>query len=166
MKHKQFFATLAVGTLFGASALLAMRGHDLDLLYLKYLQVRESEQQLKEDKQKLEDELSHAQKYKNRRLRKLNIVVKEAPDEFAKVAVQREVKRQLNSMLDKELTLLENDPELFNKLLDGRTIEVSGQSLTLQVKAVVIGETTSIFIHAVKDVKASKHHEEPPTTLP
>lgn len=166
MKHKQFFATLAVGTLFGASVFLAMRGHDLDLLYLKYLQVRESEQQLKEDKQKLEDELSHAQKYKNRRLRKLNIVVKEAPDEFAKVAVQREVRRQLNSMLDKELTLLENDPELFHKLLDGRTLDVGGQTLALQVKAVVIGETTTIFINAVKELKTLKHNEEPPAALP
>ncbi|MBL0386690.1 hypothetical protein JJB07_08500 [Tumebacillus sp. ITR2] len=166
MKNRQFFATLAVGTLFGAAALLAMRGHDLDLLYLKYLQCRETAQQLLEDKQKLEDELSHAQKYKDRRLRKLNIVVEQAPDEFAKVAVQREVKRQLNTMLDKELSLLENDPNLFKSLLEGRSLEIGGQTLHLQITSVIIGETTTVYVNALKEQKTIKHESEPPTVLP
>ncbi|KEO83571.1 hypothetical protein [Tumebacillus flagellatus] len=166
MKNRQFIATLLVGTLFGASALLALRGHDLDLLYLKYLQCRESYRQVLEDKQKLEDELSHAQTYKDRRLRKLNIVVENAPDEFAKVAVQREVKRQLNSMLDKELTLLENDPGLFKKLLDGRSLEIGGQALHLQISSVFIGETTTIYVDALKEAQTLKHETDPPTPIP
>lgn len=166
MKNKQFFATLAVGALFGASTLLALRGHDLDLLYLKYLQCRESSQQLLEEKQKLEDELTNAQKYKNRHLRKLNIIVEQAPDEFAKVAVQREVKRQLNALLDKELTLLENDPDLFRKLLDGRTFESGGHSFTLRMTAVVLGETTTVYISAVKEQKTLNPTPENTTKSP
>jgi hypothetical protein len=148
MIDKKFWATLMVGALFGASVLLAVRGHDLDLLYLHLADCRQQCAQLAEDKQKLEEELTHAEKQRIRRLKKIVVSVVEAPDEFVKLKVQKEVKLQLNSLIDKDLALLESQPDLIRKLLDDRTLNLSTQKITLDITDVFIGETTTIFLKA------------------
>ncbi|MCX7569994.1 hypothetical protein OS242_08450 [Tumebacillus sp. DT12] len=149
MNNKRFFATLLVGALFGASVLLAVRGHDLDLLYLRLAECRDTCSQLAEDKQKLEQELSHAEKQRVRHVKKLVVTVQDAPDEFIKLKVQKLVKTELNYLVDKDLALLESQPDLIRRLLDERTLELSAtQKITLDVTDVFIGETTTIFLTA------------------
>jgi hypothetical protein len=159
VKNKQFFATLIVGAMFGASVLLTIRGHDLDLLYLRLVECRTQCQQLEEDKQKLEQELTHAEKQRNRVLKKVNIVVSTAPDEFTRLAVQKEVRPKFNSLLGKDLTLLESQPELFEQMLENRVLRFPSQSVTLDVTSVVIGETTTIYLHAKKEEATLKQIE-------
>ena len=165
MTNKQFFATLLVGALFGASVLLAVRGHDLDLLYLHLEDCRQKCSQLAEDKQKLEQELTHAENQMVRRLKKIVITVTDAPDEFIKLKVQKEVKTQLNSMIGKDIALLETQPDLIRKLLEDRTWELSTQKIALDVTDVFIGETTTIYIKAKRAEEALKPLERG-STLP
>lgn len=154
MTNKRFFATLAVGALFGASVLLILRGHDLDLLYLRNYECNTKLQQLQADFQNLEQKLSTAKKLKDRHLEKLNVTVSEAPDEFTKLAVAKKVKEELRTLLDKDLTLLEDEPALFKQLLENRVYQFPSQSITLQVTFVAIGETTTIYVKAVKQVES------------
>jgi hypothetical protein len=158
MNNRQFFATLVVGALFGASVLLTMRGHDLDLLYLKIETCKTEKEQLLEDRAKLIDELSHAQKKNIRRLKKINIVVNTAPDEFTKLHIQKELKNQLKMLIDKELSLLEEEPGLIKNLVEDKTFELPGnQNVTVQIPTLIIGETTTLYIKVIKAEETLKH---------
>ncbi|MGB8955633.1 MAG: hypothetical protein WCC10_09675 [Tumebacillaceae bacterium] len=164
MDNKRFFATFAVGAVFGAAVLLGMRGHDLDHLYLSIAQCRNDCEMLREDKNKLEAQLSKFEK--TRRVRKFNILVTSAPDEFSKLSVQKEIKNKLRFLLDKELALMENNPDLFKNLLENRPLHISEtQTVIVQVTSVVIGETTTLFVKAMKEVDAlqEKQKNSPPT---
>ena len=150
MSNKRFFATFAVGALFGAAVLMGMRGHDLDHLYLNLAQCRNQCEQLAEDKAKLESQLSTFER--TRRVRKFNVIVTAAPDEFSKLSVQKEIKTKLRFLLNKELALMENNPDLFRNLLEHRPIHLSEtQTVNVEVTSVVIGESTTLFVKAMKE---------------
>jgi len=161
MNNKRFFATFAVGALFGAAVLLGMRGHDLDHLYLSLAQCRIDCEMLREDKNKLEAQLTKFEK--TRRVRKFNIIVTAAPDDFSKLSVQKEVKTKLRFLVDKELALMENNPDLFKNLLENRPLHISDtQTVIVQVTSVVIGETTTLFIKAMKEADALQEKQKNP----
>jgi hypothetical protein len=166
MTNKRFFATFAIGALFGASVLLTIRGHDLDQLYLRNYEARSQLAQLQEDYKNLEQELSHAQKLKDRHLKKISVEVSEAPDEFTKLAVQKKVKEELRTLVNKDLSLLEEEPELFKQLLEKRVYQFPSQSITLEVTFVAIGETTTVYVKAIKQVESLTHSVEKGTPLP
>lgn len=163
MTNRKFIATLLVGALFGAAVLLTMRGHDLDLLYLQLRKCTMDKQQLEEDVHKLTLDLTNAKKENTRRLRKINVIVQTAPDEFTKLSVQKRVKLLLHPLLDKELTLLEAQPEVIRGLLENQVIELPTETVKLHVSFAAIGETTSVYVDAVKEATTVKPFAEPGT---
>ncbi|HEU4963530.1 MAG TPA: hypothetical protein VFV52_06680 [Bacilli bacterium] len=160
MTNKKFLATFAVGTLFGCSVLLSIMGHDLDQLYLKVASCLEEKQQLDEDRQHLTEQLSHAQR--GRVLRKIIINVEKAPDDFVKLKVKARAKDQLRPLMNKELTLLEQQPDLFKRLLEERPYRISDQSITLKINTLVIGETTTVYLTAEKEQVTLQHGVDSP----
>lgn len=105
----------------------------------------------------MEQELTHAEKQRVRHVKKLVVNVEDAPDEFIKLKVQKLVKAELNYLVDKDLALLESQPDLIRRLLDERTLELSAtQKIKLDVTDVFIGETTTIFLTAKHAAEALK----------
>lgn len=161
MNTRQFLATFCVGALFGASVLLTLRGHDLDLLYLRLTEKRNEVNQLQEDYDKLKEKLTHIEKENVRKIRKINVVVDKAPDEFIKLAVQKEVKNRMRKLIDKDLKLFEESPDIFREFLDHRQLHITDHTVTLKVVQVVIGETTTLYIEATKEPDLQNTSKEP-----
>jgi len=159
MRNKKFVATLTVGALFGAAVLLTVRGHDLDQLYLRNYECKNQLQQLQEDYKALEQKLTNARKLKDRHLKKINVEVSEAPDEFTKLAVQKKVKEELKSLINKDLTLLEDNPKLMKQLLENRIYQFPSHSIMLTVTFVALGETTTVFVNAIKQDEGTFSNE-------
>jgi len=162
VRNSQFFAALAVGALFGSSVLLAMRGHDLDLLYLRLKQAQQQIEQLEEDNRKLKSDLSSAQKRNVRKLRKIRVEVGQAPDEFVKLKVQETVKNRLRTLLDRDLALLEESPAIIHKLVEDVPIPFQEQAIKVRVHSLVIGETTTLFVNADWETAALKQERITP----
>lgn len=158
MTNKRFLATFTVGTIFGASLLLSITGHDIDQLYLKVASCFEERQQLEEDRKHLQEQLSHATR--GRRLHKVNVEVLKAPDEFIKIQVKKRVKDQLRPLMNKELTLLEQQPELFKRLLEDRTFHISNEPITIRIQTTIVGETSTLYITADKEQTTLQHSAE------
>jgi hypothetical protein len=150
MRNRQFFATFTVGALFGAAVLLTMRGHDLDLLYLRLTQERTKYAQLQEDHEKLKERLTHIEKENVRKIRKINVEVVVSPDEFTKLSIQKEIKNRMKKLVDKDIAIFEDHPDIFSEFLENRNFTVSDHTITVKVKQVVLSETTTIFIEAFK----------------
>ncbi|ASS76361.1 hypothetical protein CIG75_16320 [Tumebacillus algifaecis] len=157
MRTRQFLATFSVGALFGSAVLLTFSGHDLDLLYLRLTERQNELNQLQEDHQKLQEKLTHIEKSNVRKIHKINVTVLQAPDEFIKLAVQKEVKNRMKKLVDKELKLFEENPDVFHDFLDSRQFHISDHLITIKMKYVVVGETTTIFIEAFKDAESLSH---------
>ncbi|MGZ4030908.1 MAG: hypothetical protein ACXVDJ_01840 [Tumebacillaceae bacterium] len=152
MNNRRFFATLLVGALLGSSVLLVMRGHDLDLLYLELARTKDKLQQVQEENDTLTQNLTKAQKDLKRRLHKVVVEVDSAPDEFVKLSVQKKVKLLMQPLMEKDLSLLEEQPRVILSMLDNHSVELNnGSTVKLDVKSVFIGETTTIFLDVEKE---------------
>ncbi|ARU61659.1 hypothetical protein CBW65_12000 [Tumebacillus avium] len=158
MRTRQFLATFAVGALFGSAVLLTFSGHDLDLLYLRLTERQTQIAQLQEDNEKLQAKLSTIEKSNVRKIQKINVTVIASPDEFIKLAVQKEVKSRLKRLVGSNIKLFEENPDIFIEFLHERQFHVTDHLVSIQVKHVVIGETTTIFIEAVKEAGTSLTH--------
>ncbi|WP_096181956.1 hypothetical protein [Effusibacillus lacus] len=145
----QRLGAFMVGVLVGAAALLAVKGHDLDLLYLQIRKLRTENAQLQEEITSLKKDFLDKQKQSIRKVRRIEVDVK-APDEFTKLAIARHLKSRMHPLINKELGYLESDPQLVTQLIEGRTYTYENQVYQLKVEAVFIGETLRIWVFAGK----------------
>lgn len=142
-------ALFLVGMLTGATLLLAMKGHDLDQLYLQMGRLRAENNQLQEEIDSLKKDLLDRQRQSIRRVKKIEVEVT-APDEFTKLVIAKRVKDQARPLLDKEVSYLEKDPRLVAQLIDGRIVNHENQSYQLHVYWISIGETLHIWVEGIK----------------
>jgi hypothetical protein len=147
----QRIASFAVGAFVGAAALLALRGHDLDLVYLQMAKLRVENNQLQEEVDSLKNDLANRQKQSVRKVRKIEVTA-EAPDEFTKLSIAKYVKERTRPLLEKELGYLDGNPQLITGLVDGRICTVQNQPYLIDVESVIIGETLYVWVKGTKQV--------------
>lgn len=145
----QRIGSFLAGFVVGAAVTLAIKGHDVELLYLQMAKVRAENNQLQEEIDILKKDILDKQRQITRKIRKIEVTAK-APDEFTKLAITKYVKDRLRPLMDKELSYLDSHPQLVSGLVDGRTYTFEKQPYLLRVESVVIGETLHIWIEGIK----------------
>ncbi|MFC4769370.1 hypothetical protein ACFO8Q_18740 [Effusibacillus consociatus] len=147
-------AIFLVGMVAGATFIVAVKGHDLDHLYLQRNQLRQENKELLEEIDSLKKDLLNRQRQSIRRVRTIEVEAN-APDEFTKLAIVKNVKNRTRALLDKELSFLDSDPKLVTDLIEGRIVTVDNQSYQIRVEAVYIGETLRIWVEGIKQAVSS-----------
>lgn len=146
MNMLEKMSIFSIGMLVGSSLIVAVKGHDLDQLYLENAKLRMTNSQLEEEVQNLDQEIKNKQKLISRRVRKIEITP-EVDDEFKKLTITKFVKERTKPILDKELSYLDQHPQLIMGLIDDHVIKLSDQKMmTLHVTSLVIGETVRIWV--------------------
>lgn len=142
---RERIGSFLAGAVVGAAVLVAVEGHDLDLLYLQMGKLRAENHQLQEEIDSLKKDLLAKQRQSARKVRKIEVEVK-APDEFTKLEIDKFVKDRTRALLDKELSYLDSAPQLVKGLIDGRTLTIENQPYLLRVESVAIGETLRLWV--------------------
>ncbi|BCJ86658.1 hypothetical protein [Effusibacillus dendaii] len=140
-------ALFLVGMLCGATLIVAVKGHDMDLLYLQMGKLRAENNQLQEEVDTLKKSL--LDKQKQSKVHKIEVTVT-APDEFTKLAITKYAKDHLRILLDRDLNSLKANPQLVIGLVDGRFFTIENQSYQLKVQILVIDETIHMWIEGIK----------------
>jgi hypothetical protein len=138
-----------VGIVAGAAITLAVKGHDVELLYLQMAKVRAENNQLQDEIDILNKDILDKQRQIERKVRKIEVTAK-APDEFTKLAITKYVKDRLRTLAEMELSYFETHPQVVFGLIDGRTFTFERQPYLLRVESVVIGETLHIWVEGIK----------------
>lgn len=149
----QRIGSFLVGVVVGAVITLAVKGHDVELLYLQMAKVRAENNQLQDEIDILKKDILDKQRQMARKVRKIEVTAK-APDEFTKLAISKYVKDRLRSLADMELSYFDSHPQVVSGLIDGRTLTFEKQPYSLRVEAVVIGETLHIWVEGIKQTPA------------
>lgn len=146
---QRIIGAFLVGIVAGAAITLAVKGHDVELLYLQLAKVRAENNQLQDEIDVLKKDILDKQRQIARKVRKVEVVAK-APNEFTKLAITKYVKDRLRTLTEIELTYFESHPQVVSGLIDGRTFTFEGQPYSLRVESVVIGETLHIWVEGIK----------------
>lgn len=125
-------------------------GHDLDLLYITVRQLKEENRQLLEQNQRLEKELVQNRRQQYPRLRKLEIHIENAEDDFTKLAIFRLVNNKLKPLLEHEQEFIAKNPELAKELVDQQRIRIHQDEYVLHVQYISVGEFLRIWVKASK----------------
>lgn len=145
----QRIGSFLVGVVIGAAVTVALKGHDVELLYLQMAKVRAENNQLQDEIDVLKKDILDKQRQMARKVRKIEVTAK-ASDEFTKLAITKYVKDRLRSLADMELSYFDTHPQVVSGLIDGRTLTFEKQPYSLRVEAVVIGETLHIWVEGIK----------------
>lgn len=145
----QRVGSFLIGCVVGASALLAVKGHDVEHLYLQMAKLRAEYNQMQEENDVLKKDLIDKQRQVTRKIRKIEVETN-APDEFTKLAITKYVKERLRPLLEKELSYFDSHPQLVTGLVDGRIYRSENQPYLIRVQSVVIGETLHIWVEGIK----------------
>jgi hypothetical protein len=149
MSMFQRLAIFMIGMVAGATFIVAVKGHDLDLLYLHIQKLNADNSQLQEELDSLKQDLFDRQKQSIRKIKKIEVEVA-APDEFTKLAISKRVKDWVRPLLNQELSYLEEEPRLVTRLVDERMILIDNQTYKIRVLSVYIGETLHMRVEALK----------------
>lgn len=143
--------TLAVGlvsALFGASAVLAYRGKEMDQLSFQFQKCDTERSELQDQNHLLSLKLE--QPNTESVIQSIHVEAS-APDNLSRIQVIQLVMKELDFLKNRPLNTLEVNPDLPNRLLDGRTITVNQQILTLHVNTVVVVPKLFIVVTASVD---------------
>jgi hypothetical protein len=141
-----FGATLIVGALCGSAVTLGIVGHDLDLTYYQIRQLRLQHQELLRENLQLTDDIKKQADTRILKIRKLDIQI-QSQDASVKLRLTRYVQDQLQFLIGRPLEQLASQPDMLQRLLNGRIVKLDDQSYTLRVDAIVLSETLHIWLH-------------------
>lgn len=137
---KVAIAAFCTGLIIGSSALVAVTGHDLDLLYFTVRQLKEENKQLTEANQLLEKEVAQKSRQNILRVRKVEVHITGTEDDFVKLAVYKFITQKTKPLLDQEVTWLGRKYELIYELLEQQKVPVNQEMYQIHMKAIAFGE--------------------------
>lgn len=148
MKHLllQFFAIFFTGAICGGALLLGIKGHDIDMLYYQLAQIRLQYHEVLQENQQLKSDLSKQVDERTKRVRKLNIRIN-TTDDSLNLKLQQYIQNLCKFLIGRPLQDFEPQPDVIQHLLNGRAVIIDNQTYILHVDAVVIAETTHIWMH-------------------
>lgn len=132
---RRAIAIAVVGMLFGASAMLVYQGRELNNFHINLKQATDEITDLQYENQLLTLRLQ--QPNHDPVVESIQVAV-DAPDQLTQIEVVQVVKQDLAFLKGRPLTSVIDNPDLPYQLLNGRTIKVEQQSLTLHVNTVTV----------------------------
>ena len=147
---KSVVAGFLIGALFGASCTLAYQGKAYDKLYLDLQKATNENSDLTQRLDQLNKRLNSPTNVPVVESIRVNA---DAPDGLSEIEVIQVVKQELAFLIGEPLETLQRRPELISHLIDGKTITVDKQQLTIHVDTVVV--VSQLYISVVATAKSS-----------
>ncbi|QSO54344.1 hypothetical protein JZ785_11575 [Alicyclobacillus curvatus] len=141
---KSIVAAVLVGALFGASCTLAYQGKAYDELYITLQKVSNEKADLVQQVEQLNKRLSSPMHIPVVESIRVNA---DAPDGLSEIEVIQFIKHELAFLVGEPLDTLQRRPDLISRLIDGRTLTVDQQQLTIHVQTVVV--VSQLYISVV-----------------
>ncbi|QSO49113.1 hypothetical protein [Alicyclobacillus mengziensis] len=141
---KSIVAATLVGALFGASCTLAYQGKAYDQLYITLQKVSNEKADLNQQVEQLNKRLNSPMHIPVVESIRVNA---DAPDGLSEIEVIQFIKHELGFLVGEPLDTLQRRPDLISRLIDGRTLTVDQQQLTIHVQTVVV--VSQLYISVV-----------------
>lgn len=149
MMIRQSIAWMAIGVMIGASIMNLIHGRQFENLNLRIQTLTMHYDELERENTRLSAQLH--QPSTEPLLQNINVQAK-APDDPTELQVIQFVQQQLQFLEGRRIDILLEDPELPTRMLDGRTLTVDSQKLTIRVTStVLVGETLKLHVVATPD---------------
>ncbi|KPV43617.1 hypothetical protein [Alicyclobacillus ferrooxydans] len=142
---KSVVAGFLIGALFGASCTLAYQGKAYDNQYLQLQKVTNENSDLQQQVEQLNKRLNSPTNVPVVESIRVNA---DAPDGLSEIEVIQVVKQELAFLIGEPLVTLQRRPELISHLIDGKTITVDQQQLTIHVNTVVVVSQLYVSVSA------------------
>ncbi|MDB5085694.1 MAG: hypothetical protein JWN30_2580 [Bacilli bacterium] len=149
-------AALLIGMVLGAALLTAVRGRDLEHLYVRVAEFQNQISQLEEHNANLTLELQTQKRDSIRRVRSVEVRA-DAQEDFARLEAVRQASQQCKPLLQMNVDALELHPEIVTNLLEGQLISIDNASYRLHVDQVIIGETLRVHVICQKQAPPRKN---------
>lgn len=119
------------------------------LTSLKIHQLTEKVLQLNHQNEEYLDTIKALQKKttpNDPKIRKITVLVKKSPDDFAELEVSKRVKKDLHFLLDKSIEKVAEVPDAIIAFLDGKRYTVNERTIRIEVNYIAVGPETTISI--------------------
>lgn len=143
---RRLVAAAAIGSLLGAGAAVIWQGREIDQLVWRLSTLTIQYDAMWHENTQLTGLLRQANRDPVIHGVRVNVRVANGANE---VKVAQFVAQQLNFLIGRKLTILQEQPDLLVRLLDGRTLTIDDKPYTLRVNAIVISETLYVVVTTI-----------------
>jgi hypothetical protein len=156
-----YIALLLLGFIAGATTLVAVKGHDVELLYAKIAQLKVENEQLKEINQSQEKELAQKKRQSIRRIRKVEVHIQSADgelDDFSRLAIYKFITQKTKPLLDQELSAFDKrsaeetrPDDLIRELVNDQKVKVNNTEYRILYQTGTLGEILKLWVLVKKE---------------
>ncbi len=139
--EKKCLAFLVLGFILGAVSVFISSGRQMEQLYQEREELKVSLFETRERLNRLEDMWeSRGEEI----IREVQIVLRMEQDTFGELSIKQAIQEIVKDLVGEKVRTL--NPSLVIKMLDGRKITADEREYLLELEAVVISETLSLYI--------------------